>query len=113
MIWDLKNNREAISIVSQTARPHVSATAWNPASPMQIVTASEDDYDPTLLVWDLRNARYESTNAPKLSSFGALTGRVASSSGGATFAVRRSGSCADTKRACCRWRGARETRRCC
>ena len=57
MIWDLKNNREAISVSSQTARPHVSAIAWNPSTSMQIITASEDDYDPSLLVWDLRNAR--------------------------------------------------------
>ena len=65
VIWDLKHNREAISIVSQTSRPHVSAIAWNPSTPMQIVTASEDDYDPSLLVWDLRNARYASSPHPR------------------------------------------------
>ena len=72
--------------MSQTARPHVSATAWNPASPMQIVTASEDDYDPTLLVWDLRNARYERTNGAQACQRWrhALTGPVPSSSRRAT-----------------------------
>lgn len=30
--------------------------AWNPDEPMMIATAADDDYNPIVLVWDLRNA---------------------------------------------------------
>ncbi|KAJ1950310.1 protein transport protein S31, partial [Linderina pennispora] len=40
-------------------RAGVSAIVWNPASATQVVTASSDDNNPVIMLWDLRNA-----NAP-------------------------------------------------
>jgi WD40 repeat protein len=58
VVWDLKNNREAISVFAPTARPALSSVAWHPTSATALATASEDDGDPALFIWDLRHARY-------------------------------------------------------
>ena len=57
VIWDLKNKREIMSLVSPNIKQMCAAVAWNPDIATQIITSSEDDLDPSLLVWDLRNAR--------------------------------------------------------
>ncbi|KAJ2864657.1 protein transport protein S31 [Coemansia erecta] len=66
VVWDLRTRREAISFASpgvigggSAGRAGISATAWNPASPTQLVTASSDDSNPVIMLWDLRNV-----NAP-------------------------------------------------
>ncbi|KAJ1827278.1 protein transport protein S31 [Coemansia sp. RSA 2599] len=66
VVWDLKSRREVIALSSPgaigsaaTGRAGISACAWNPASATQLVTASSDDNNPTIMLWDLRNA-----NAP-------------------------------------------------
>ncbi|KAJ1642847.1 protein transport protein S31 [Coemansia asiatica] len=66
VVWDLKSRREVIALSSPgaigstaTGRGGISACAWNPASATQLVTASSDDSNPAIMLWDLRNA-----NAP-------------------------------------------------
>ncbi|KAJ2547933.1 protein transport protein S31, partial [Coemansia sp. RSA 1933] len=69
VVWDLRTRREAISFASPgvigggsmggSGRAGISATEWNPASPTQLVTASSDDSNPVIMLWDLRNV-----NAP-------------------------------------------------
>ncbi|KAJ1801516.1 protein transport protein S31, partial [Coemansia sp. RSA 2399] len=66
VVWDLRTRREAISFASpgvigggNAGRAGISATDWNPASPTQLVTASSDDNNPVIMLWDLRNV-----NAP-------------------------------------------------
>lgn len=75
VVWDLRNKREIMQLgsgiaSSTTATPMgpagvggstgegkgMTAVSWNPSVPTQLVTASEDDAHPAILVWDLRNA---------------------------------------------------------
>lgn len=62
VIWnfkDLKTKKtalEAITLTSPVAK-QTTAVAWNPFSSTQLITASEDDREPSLQIWDLRNAR--------------------------------------------------------
>ncbi|KAJ1769853.1 protein transport protein S31 [Coemansia sp. RSA 1843] len=77
VVWDLRTRREAISFASpgviggggmmgsNGGRAGISATDWNPASPTQLVTASSDDNNPVIMLWDLRNV-----NAPSQSFAG-------------------------------------------
>jgi len=47
-----------MTLVNPTNKQMCTCIAWNPELPTQIITSSEDDNDPSLLVWDVRNARY-------------------------------------------------------
>ncbi|KAI9591010.1 hypothetical protein BDF19DRAFT_456694 [Syncephalis fuscata] len=67
VVWDLKNRREVLHLnyggatsgggATGLGRRGVTAVAWNPDGATQLVTASEDDGNPVILTWDLRNAR--------------------------------------------------------
>ncbi|RKP26201.1 WD40-repeat-containing domain protein, partial [Syncephalis pseudoplumigaleata] len=68
VVWDLKNRREVLHLnyggaasgggpAGLSGRRGVTAVAWNPDGATQLVTASEDDGNPVILTWDLRNAR--------------------------------------------------------
>ncbi|KAJ2742257.1 protein transport protein S31 [Coemansia sp. BCRC 34301] len=66
VVWDLRSRREVIALNSVGAIGNslskgagVAATEWNPQSATQLVTASADDSNPVIMLWDLRNA-----NAP-------------------------------------------------
>ncbi|KAJ1680430.1 protein transport protein S31 [Spiromyces aspiralis] len=78
VVWDLRNRREIIALnysggagvnamglgpmggmMMNSGRLGISAIAWNPDNATQLVTASEDDNNPVIMLWDLRNA-----NAP-------------------------------------------------
>jgi protein transport protein SEC31 len=72
VIWDLKNRREIIQLQHQPVssstmmqqqqqQPHgaysrISSVCWHPDIATQLITASGDDWDPTMYMWDLRNA---------------------------------------------------------
>ncbi|ORX90873.1 WD40 repeat-like protein [Basidiobolus meristosporus CBS 931.73] len=65
VVWDLKNRREVMHLAypgmsNMSAfgggRRGITAVAWNPDNATQLVTASEDDSNPTIMMWDLRNA---------------------------------------------------------
>lgn len=63
-VWDLRNRREVLHLhyTSQGAsgRHPVSSVQWHPNNSTKLMTASEDDNCPVILLWDLRNA-----NAPE------------------------------------------------
>ncbi|KAJ3357627.1 protein transport protein S31 [Allomyces javanicus] len=73
VVWDLKNRREVFSLAAPTSAPggmwnaagssaaaggrrQGVVVAWHPDVPTQFVTALEDDANPVILMWDLRNA---------------------------------------------------------
>ncbi|KAJ3290152.1 protein transport protein S31 [Borealophlyctis nickersoniae] len=57
VVWDLRNRREIIQLAHPGGRKPIMGVAWNPELPTQVVTASDDDHNPVLFIWDLRNAR--------------------------------------------------------
>ncbi|KAK9238451.1 hypothetical protein V1525DRAFT_358354 [Lipomyces kononenkoae] len=63
-IWDLKNKREVLHLFYPGSggggRRGVSSVVWHPDNSTKLITASEDDNAPVILMWDLRNA-----NAPE------------------------------------------------
>lgn len=58
-VWDLRKKSELIHIPTRYA---ISSIAWHPTEPTLLCTASADDHNPVIQLWDLRNA-----NAPKAS----------------------------------------------
>ncbi|KAK9479297.1 hypothetical protein V1514DRAFT_328986 [Lipomyces japonicus] len=63
-VWDLKHKREVLHLYypgsSGNGRRGVSSVVWHPDNSTKLITASEDDSSPVILLWDLRNA-----NAPE------------------------------------------------
>ncbi|KAI9459387.1 hypothetical protein F5148DRAFT_1218787 [Russula earlei] len=65
VVWDLRGKREVVALAyggtggSQTGsgRRGMSDVGWHPDNPTRLVTSSEDDASPIIMVWDLRNAR--------------------------------------------------------
>ncbi|KAF8952305.1 protein transport protein S31 [Haplosporangium bisporale] len=74
VVWDLKSKREVLTLsypgasvsgmgsmnnlaqMGAPSRRGITAIAWNPDNATQIITATEDDNSPVILVWDLRYA---------------------------------------------------------
>ncbi|KAJ4467081.1 hypothetical protein J3R30DRAFT_3718374 [Lentinula aciculospora] len=75
VVWDLRGKREVVALaygggagtlagqsnhgngLAVGGRRGMSAIAWHPDNATRLVTASEDDSSPIIMVWDLRNAR--------------------------------------------------------
>ncbi|KAJ1018643.1 hypothetical protein NDA13_006333 [Ustilago tritici] len=77
VVWDLKSKREVVALqygggagtaggslafnaaaaLAAGGRRGMSAVAWHPDTPTRLVTASEDDSSPVIMLWDLRNSR--------------------------------------------------------
>ncbi|KAF7964892.1 hypothetical protein HWV62_1789 [Athelia sp. TMB] len=75
VVWDLRGKREVVALaygggagtlagqsgigggMAVGGRRGMSAIAWHPDNATRLVTASEDDSSPIIMVWDLRNAR--------------------------------------------------------
>ena len=77
VVWDLKGKREVVALqygggagtaggslgfnaggaLAAGGRRGMSAVAWHPDTPTRLVTASEDDSSPVIMLWDLRNSR--------------------------------------------------------
>lgn len=63
-VWDLRHKRE-IAVLRNAAAGggpggtgrSISALAWHPLSPTRVATATEDDSNPGIVLWDLRNSR--------------------------------------------------------
>jgi protein transport protein SEC31 len=64
VIWDLRNRRELIQLAHPGGRKAITAVSWNPDVATQIITAADDDQNPALQVWDLRNARAPEKSLP-------------------------------------------------
>ncbi|KAI5121114.1 hypothetical protein M0805_002787 [Coniferiporia weirii] len=68
VVWDLRNKREVVAlayggasqglnVMGAGSRKGMSDVAWHPDNATRLVTSSEDDASPVVMVWDLRNAR--------------------------------------------------------
>jgi protein transport protein SEC31 len=68
VVWDLRGKREVVALAygggatggpmgSMGGRRGMSDVAWHPDNATRLVTSSEDDSSPVVMVWDLRNAR--------------------------------------------------------
>lgn len=69
VVWDLKNRREVLQLSNPNGRKVVTSIAWNPDNATQILTATDDDQNPGIMAWDLRNA-----HAPERVLFGHTKG---------------------------------------
>lgn len=72
VVWDLRNKREVMQLYYPGAAPSafgangmsmgaggrrgISSVVWNPDNATQLITSSEDDSSPVIMMWDLRNA---------------------------------------------------------
>lgn len=57
-VWDLKTKKASLNL--NNSRKPVSAIAWDPNNSTKLLTATPDDNQPIILLWNLRNA-----NAPE------------------------------------------------
>jgi protein transport protein SEC31 len=58
VVWDLKRKAEVISFKDPANRQRCSSVAWHPEVPMQLLVAYDDDRNPSMQMWDLRNVQY-------------------------------------------------------
>jgi protein transport protein SEC31 len=62
-VWDVKLKKESLTLkndVNNSGRKAVSAIAWDPEISTKLATATSNDQNPLILMWDLRNS-----NAPE------------------------------------------------
>ncbi|KEP48003.1 protein transporter SEC31 [Rhizoctonia solani 123E] len=72
VVWDLRGKREVVALQYGSGggpaggpgaaqgggiRRGMSDVAWHPDNATRLITASEDDSQPVIMLWDLRNAR--------------------------------------------------------
>lgn len=53
-VWDLKNRKAWCELRGETAGQAVADLAWNPTQGLHLLTASADDRNPVIKLWDLR-----------------------------------------------------------
>jgi protein transport protein SEC31 len=53
-VWDLKSRKAWCELRGETAGKAVADIAWNPSQGLHLLTASADDGNPVLKLWDLR-----------------------------------------------------------
>lgn len=58
VVWDLKLKKEVISFQDPSSRLRCSDVSFNPEKPLQLLAAYDDDRQPSLQMWDLRNTKY-------------------------------------------------------
>mmetsp|Transcript_17174 Transcript_17174/g.36925 ORF Transcript_17174/g.36925 Transcript_17174/m.36925 type:complete len:1182 (+) Transcript_17174:168-3713(+) len=58
VVWDLKQKKEVISFQDPASRARCSDVSWNPEKPTQLLVAYDDDRQPSMQMWDLRNVKY-------------------------------------------------------
>ncbi|KAJ6456155.1 transport protein [Mycena sanguinolenta] len=60
VVWDLRGKREVVALAyggGGGSGGGMSDIRWHPDNATRLVTASEDDQSPIIMLWDLRNAR--------------------------------------------------------
>ncbi|KAJ7633702.1 hypothetical protein B0H17DRAFT_995366 [Mycena rosella] len=60
VVWDLRGKREVVALAyggGGGSGGGMSDIKWHPDNATRLVTASEDDQSPIIMMWDLRNAR--------------------------------------------------------
>ena len=58
VVWDLKNKKEVISFKDPSNRSRCSSLSWNPDVPTQLLVSYNDDTNPCVQLWDMRNCSY-------------------------------------------------------
>ena len=58
VVWDLKNKKEVVTIKDPSNRSRCSALSWNPDIPTQLMIAYNDDQNPCVQLWDMRNCSF-------------------------------------------------------
>ena len=53
-VWDLKGRKAWCELRGETAGQAVADIAWNPTQGLHLLTASADDRNPVIKLWDLR-----------------------------------------------------------
>lgn len=62
VVWDLRNRKEVMTLSApntggiNAGRRSISSVVWHPDVATQLVTASDDDSNPVVTLWDLRHA---------------------------------------------------------
>jgi len=58
VVWDLKQKKEVVSFQDPANRARCSSVAWNPEVSTQLLISYDDDRQPSMQMWDLRNVQY-------------------------------------------------------
>lgn len=58
VVWDLKQKKEVISFQDPASRLRCASVAWHPEVPTQLLLCYDDDRQPSIQMWDLRNCQY-------------------------------------------------------
>lgn len=58
VVWDLKMKKEVISFKDPADRHRCSDVVWNPEVPTQLLVTYDDDRNPSMQMWDLRNCQF-------------------------------------------------------
>jgi len=58
VVWDLKQKKEVISFQDPASRLRCACVAWHPEVPTQLLLCYDDDRQPSIQMWDLRNCQY-------------------------------------------------------
>ena len=69
-VWDLKSRKKWCELRAETSGLAVADVAWNPTQGLHMLTASTDDRNPVIKLWDLR----ASTSMPLASLAGHSSG---------------------------------------
>lgn len=56
VVWDLKQNKAWCELRCESSGAAVADMAWNPSEGLHLLTASSDDRNPVLKLWDLRSS---------------------------------------------------------
>lgn len=54
VVWDIKSRKAWCELRGETTGQAVSDIAWNPTQGLHLLTASADDHNPVIKLWDLR-----------------------------------------------------------
>jgi protein transport protein SEC31 len=87
IVWDLKNKKEVVTIKDPGNRTKCSSLSWNPDLPTQLLIAYNDDSNPCVQLWDMRNCSYpfrefqEHTRGVTCASFCDLDGSLIATAG--------------------------------
>ena len=55
-IFDTRAKREVMKLSHPAGRRLITDLSWNPSHPTQLATCSNDDANPVIYLWDLKNA---------------------------------------------------------
>lgn len=55
-VWDTNSRKAWCELRAETSGQPISSIAWNPEEGLQLLTASADDRNPVIKVWDLRTS---------------------------------------------------------